>query len=184
MNSYKVPPEKYIKLKVYQYSNLLLTVAILLLVIKKIYVPSAIAFAGWYLLFSPSSFSAVAKFLHFERLGYFFIYITFPYTLLPFSKAWYLFEKSYYILRFKKDPALALKYATLVNPENLIVDNSKCFYYGCLASLYHELDDIDMARKYYDLAVNTPHKQVMNEGLEQLNKMIFCENSEAKQADS
>lgn len=163
---------KTILLRIHQYSNLILLLLLIILLIRELYLPFGIIAFFYYFLFGFSVVIQIFMIMNAKYIAYFFTILSCPYFMLPFIKAWHYLSRSILVVALWNNHKAALEYAKKINVENLITDKNKFFYHGLMASIYTDLNDIEQARLYLDLAEEYPEKVIMENQLEKLRKTI------------
>ena len=156
-----------------EYSSFVFLFVGLLFFFFRLYTMFYIVLVVWYFLFGFVGLAYLFSTSRKIKLSGLFILLTVPVFLIPFRKALYYWTRA--VNTIFKDPSNVeetLKFAKLVNIDNLYTDNNKCMFYSFLSSIYFDLNQRDLSKEYLDKAKRTPHKMVVNIAIEHLDNLL------------
>ncbi len=144
-------------LHILQYTNVACSVAILCALLFSHYWGFAILMILHYIFFGFVGLAHLLAAAQCYRLSYFFLCITCPHGLLPFTRAWYYLTRSQ-LLAFQSDKkgtndTSVLRLAVRVNPADLLTARNRAFFYLHMTAIFYDRGNLEIAQYYYDIAL-------------------------------
>ena len=164
------------KRRITEYGGIILICICFLFAYLQMWWTSILLCLVWYFLFGFVGLAYKTSTMRILSLSNALLMITFPYSLVPFRKAFYYWTKAVNTVLCNPDNPEATKrafdLAKKVNPDNLYTDNNKAMFFGFFSALHMDMGNRETAREYLDKATALPHKTQMDEMLVKLHAAL------------